>query len=107
MIAVSKVWRRSFGTRRLTPPPRCGASVRSCRLGYPVGLGCVRNVLQRKADQLPHPAAIERLFNRSSDHLGEMITCTVFFNLNSPIAFNPSSWLVASILPQLRGSRQS
>ena len=31
------------------------ASVRSCRPGYPAGLECVRNVLHRKADPLPHP----------------------------------------------------
>jgi hypothetical protein len=47
---------------------------------------------------------VQGLFSRSPHHRAEMIPDTGFIWITWPIAFNPSSSLIASILPQFRGS---
>jgi hypothetical protein len=47
---------------------------------------------------------VEGLLNRPTNHLAEMIPDPRFINLDDLAHRNPSSSLIASILPQFRGS---
>jgi hypothetical protein len=83
MIAVSKVWRRSFGTLRLTSP----------------GTGLQRSLVAASPCILPSFAAlatsgpaklvclsiqhrVQRLLHRSTNHLAEMVSYPGFIDLD-------------------------
>src|SRR3954469_14869937 len=85
MIAVSKVWRRSFGTLRFTDllRPRWSAvSAHSCRPGCPDEPGCARNGQRRRAGLPQHPAWHSASLHRATNQLAKMVPDTGFIDLD-------------------------
>lgn len=52
MMAVSKIWRRSFGTFSVTSPA-CAVPARSCRPACPGCLHCVHSALRHTSGPPP------------------------------------------------------
>ena len=84
MIAVSKVWRRSFGTLRLTPSALVCNAIVAAGPGVLPSLACARN--GRHPRQLVclsiQQWRISDLFHRATNHLAKMVSDPGFIDLD-------------------------